>query len=256
MLVDSHCHLYIDTPPEDISDVLESARQAGVGTVICPAIDLDSAETCIQLSRGYEMVFAAAGIHPNYSAEAPKDWQLRLRDLLTRPGVVAVGEIGLDYYREHSPFAIQRRFFRDQLVIARELDFPVIVHNRSADSDVLELIRSVGVNKGVAHCFSSDRATAEAFLELGFYISFAGNLTYKNSNLPEIVQTLPLECLLVETDSPFLSPVPFRGKPNEPARARLVAEKLAEVFGLPIRAIIKQTTENARDLFSIQQAVK
>jgi TatD DNase family protein len=250
MLIDSHCHLYIDRPQEEIPPVLERARVEGVEALICPAIDLASAETCIHLAQKFEMVHAAAGIHPNYTAEATEDDLPQLRKLLSRPGIVALGEIGLDYYREYAPFDLQRKWFQSQLELASELGLPVIVHNRNADEDVLNLIRSVGVTRGVAHCFSSDQATAEAFLELGFYISFAGNLTFKNSPLPEVARRLPMDRILVETDTPYLSPVPFRGKPNEPARVRLVAEKLAEIHTLPLKAVAKITSENTRKVFS------
>ncbi len=251
MLIDSHCHLYIDRPQDEIPQVLERARSEGVLAIICPAIDLASAETCIRLAQAFSMVHAAAGIHPNYTAEVTEDDLGKLKKLLSQPGVVALGEIGLDYYREFAPFDLQRKWFQSQLELAGELDLPVIIHNRNADNDVLDTLRSVGISRGVAHCFSSSCETADAFLDLGFYISFAGNLTFKNSDLPEVARKLPLERILVETDTPYLSPVPFRGKPNEPARVRLVAEKLAEIFHRPVQAVIQQTTENTRDLFSI-----
>ncbi len=251
MLIDSHCHLYLKDDPKEIPAVLERSRAAGVTAWICPAIDLESARTCVDLARDHDSLFAAAGIHPNYTAEAPGDYLETLRPLLDLPNVVAVGEIGLDYYREHSLFEIQRIFFREQLALAKELDLPVIVHNRNADEDTLALIRDSGVRRGVAHCFSSGADTAQDFLELGFTISFAGNLTFKNSSLPEVAAQVPLDRTLVETDSPFLSPAPFRGKPNEPARTRLVAKKLAEIHGVPLETVIKQTRKNTVELFRL-----
>ncbi|MFQ6615074.1 MAG: TatD family hydrolase [Fidelibacterota bacterium] len=251
MFIDSHCHLYLQKERHLIPEILERARAAGVTAWICPAIDLESARTCVDLAQNHRAVFAAAGIHPNYSAEAPRNYQKNLRHLLALPYVVAVGEIGLDYYREHAPFETQRIFFREQLALAKELDLPVIVHNRNADEDTLTLIRDSGVRRGVAHCFSSGWDTAREFLDLGFAVSFAGNLTFKNSFLPEVAAQVPLNRTLVETDSPFLSPTPFRGQPNEPARTRLVAEKLAEIHGVPLEEIAGHTCRNTIELFRL-----
>ncbi|NOZ73845.1 MAG: TatD family hydrolase [FCB group bacterium] len=251
MLIDSHCHLYLRDDPKEIPAVLERSRAAGVSAWLCPAIDLASARTCTDLARTHDFLYAAAGIHPNYTAEASEGWQDELVNFLKLSEVVAVGEIGLDYYREHSPFDTQRSFFREQLALAGDADLPVIVHNRNADEDTATLIKDSGVRHGVAHCFSSEWAAARKFLDLGFYISFAGNLTFKNSPLPEVAARVPLDRTLVETDSPFLSPAPFRGRPNEPARTRQVAEKLAEIHGVPLATVVEQTRRNTVDLFRL-----
>lgn len=251
MFIDTHCHLYLGDPTPDVQAILARAAEAGVGPVICPAIDLDTARTVLDLARDFPGIYAAVGIHPNYTSEAPADWEDRLRDMLDNEPVVSVGETGLDYYRDYTPFEQQRLFFRRHLALAQDYDRPVIVHNREADTDTLELIRESGVTRGIAHCFSSDKATAEAFLSLGFYISFAGNLTFKNTHLREVAAGIPLERILIETDAPFLSPVPFRGKTNEPARVRLVAEELALVHGKSLDEIGAITTANAKRVFAL-----
>ncbi len=251
MLIDSHCHLYLDDLSENIDAVLERASEAGVEQMICPAIDVESAESALALARKYANVFAAAGVHPNYTSDLPEDYLDQLRPLFNESKVVAVGEIGLDYYRDYAAPEVQRKRFAEQVNLAKELNLPVIVHNRNADKDVIRILKESGHNLGVAHCFSSDPVTAKAFLDLGFYISFAGNLTFKNTHLREVAKEIPLEKTLVETDSPFLSPAPFRGKTNEPARVKLVAEMLAEVHGLQLQDIMKTTSANTIGLFNL-----
>jgi len=161
--------------------------------------------------------------------------------------------MGLDYFRNISDPEIQKDVFRTQMEIAQELNKPIIFHNRDADQDMIKILKEFPNVRGVAHCFSSNLETANAFLDLGYYISFSGNLTFKNSHLPEVAKELPLDRILVETDSPYLSPVPHRGKPNEPGRTRFVAEKLAEIHGVSLELIAEKTTENASSLFQISE---
>ena len=165
--------------------------------------------------------------------------------------MVAVGEMGLDYFRNISPPDLQEKVFREQLGLAQELNKPVIFHNRDADEDVIKILSEFPEVIGVAHCFSSNLDTARVFLGMGFYISFSGNLTFKNSVLPEVAKEIPLNKIMVETDSPFLSPVPFRGKPNEPGRTLFVAKKLAEIHELTLEEIAEKTSENAAKLFNL-----
>ena len=165
--------------------------------------------------------------------------------------MVALGEMGLDYFRNVSSPKIQKRIFRSQMEIAKDLNMPVIFHNRDADEDVLTILKEFPGVEGVAHCFSSTEETARKFIELGYYISFSGNITFKNSHLPEFVGKLPLNRILVETDCPYLSPVPHRGKSNEPGRTRFVAEKISQIFDLPFDQIANQTTKNATTLFNL-----
>ena len=181
----------------------------------------------------------------------PKDYLDQICDLLKSDKMIAAGEMGLDYYRNISEPEIQNRVFREQMELAQSLRKPVIFHNRDADADMLKVLSDFPNVTGVAHCFSSNLETAKAFLDMGYYISFAGNLTFKNSHLPEVAKGLPLDRILVETDSPYLSPVPYRGKPNEPGRTRFVAEKLAEIHNVSLDVIAKKTSENATALFNL-----
>ncbi|NQU26897.1 MAG: TatD family hydrolase [Candidatus Marinimicrobia bacterium] len=251
MLIDSHCHLYLKDLDANLPAVLERAANQGVTGVICPGINLETSEKSAAIAANHEPVFAAVGIHPNYSNDLPDDYLDCLRSLAGEEKVVAIGEIGLDYYRDYCPPRRQQEIFRQQLELAQELDLPVIIHNRAADSDVISILQKSGIKKGVAHCFSGGIAQAEQFMDLGFYISFAGNLTYKNSDLPIVAQEIPLNRLLVETDSPFLSPVPFRGKLNEPGRTRFVALKLAAIKGLDFEEMAAITRRNTEVLFGV-----
>jgi len=251
MLIDSHCHLYLKDLDANLPAVLERAADQGVTGAICPGINLETSEKSAEIAANHEPVFAAVGIHPNYSNDLPGDYLDRLRSLASEEKVVAIGEIGLDYYRDYCPPLRQQEIFHQQLELALELDLPTIIHNRDADSDVMAILRESGIKAGVAHCFSGGIAQAEQFMDLGFYISFAGNLTYKNSDLPIVAQEIPLNRLLVETDAPFLSPVPFRGKLNEPGRTRYVAMKLAAIKGLDFEELAAMTRQNTEELFRV-----
>lgn len=251
MLVDSHCHLYLNGLKEDLPHIIERAKGEGVDTLICVGIDLASSRECIRLAEKYPEVFAAVGVHPNYVQEAPEDYLRQLEALLAHPRVVAVGEIGLDYYREYSPHEVQQRFFREQVALAQAFHRPYLFHNRSADKDIIHCLSAAGYFRGVAHCFSSDLATAQQFVEWGLMISFAGNITYKKSTLPEIAKEIPLQQLLVETDAPFLSPVPFRGQTNEPKNLYRVIDILNQYTKIPSESLRQQTRENAIRFFSL-----
>lgn len=251
MLIDSHCHLYLKDLDVNLPAILERAAGQGVTGVICPGINLETSEKSAAIAATHDPVFAAVGIHPNYSSDLSGDYLDRLRLLASEEKVVTIGEIGLDYYRDYCPRARQQEIFRQQLELALELDLPVIIHNRAADSDLIEILRESGIKAGVAHCFSGGIVQAEQFMDLGFYISFAGNLTYKNSDLPIVAQVIPLDRLLVETDAPFLSPVPFRGKLNEPGRTRYVAMKLAAIKGLDFEELATVTRQNTEALFRV-----
>ena len=251
MLIDSHCHLYLKGLDTDLPAVLERAANQGVTRVICPGIDFETSERSAAIAAAHDPVFAAVGIHPNYSSDLPGDYLDSLRLFASKEKVVAIGEIGLDYYRDYCPQARQEEIFRQQLKLALELELPVIIHNRSADVDVIAILQESGIKKGVAHCFSGGIAQAEEFMALGFCISFAGNLTYKNSDLPIVAQNIPVDRILVETDAPFLSPVPFRGKLNEPGRTRFVALKLAAIKGMELTELAALTWRNTKELFGV-----
>jgi len=250
-LIDTHCHLFYDDLKNDLDIVLNRAQELGVNRFICVGTNMEDSRECLGLAETYENIYASVGVHPHDAKDAPEDYLDQIADLITFPKMIALGEIGLDYFRNISEPDIQQNVFREQLALAQRLQKPVIFHNRNADADVLKILSEFPDVTGVAHCFSSDLKTAKTFIDLGFYISFSGNLTYKNSHLPDVAKELPLEKLLVETDSPYLSPVPYRGKPNEPGRTRFVAEKLAEIHGVTLEIIAEKTTTNAESLFSL-----
>lgn len=254
MLIDSHSHLYMGSWSKNLDVVLERARERGVGKIICPGIDIDSSWQSLTIAKNHPNVYAAAGIHPHDANNAPADYINQLLDILSQPKIVALGEIGLDYYRNISDAATQRKVFKKQLQLAKEMDLPVIIHNRNADADIIHLFQQVSPLRGVAHCFTSDLITAKIFLDVGFYISFAGNLTYKNSDLPEVAKEIPLDRLLIETDAPFLSPMPYRSKENEPSRLKYIADKLAECQGVLYDIIEMTTQNNAEKLFNLPKS--
>tara|TARA_B110000438_G_scaffold56438_2_gene56585 strand:- start:1872 stop:2630 length:759 start_codon:yes stop_codon:yes gene_type:complete len=251
MLVDTHCHLYFDELKNDIDGVLNRADELGVKRFICVGTNLTDSFKSFKLAQQYENIYATAGIHPHDAGSVENNYIEKLRKLLENYKIVAVGEMGLDYFRNISNPDEQKQVFKEQLNLAQEINKPIVFHNRDADKDTIKILSDFSKVNGVAHCFSSSYDTAIKLIEMGFYISFSGNLTFKNSHLPEVAKKLPLDRLLVETDSPFLSPMPFRGKTNEPSRVRYVAEKLAEIFNSNIEHIADVTTTNARALFNI-----
>ncbi|MBT3500981.1 MAG: TatD family hydrolase [Candidatus Marinimicrobia bacterium] len=251
MLIDTHCHLFYEELKNDLSNVLKRAQDLDVTKFICVATNMEDARECLLLGETHDNIFASAGIHPHDAKDAPEDFVDQIYDLMTFDSMIAVGEMGLDYFRNISDSEIQKNVFRSQMEIAQDLSKPIIFHNRDADVDTINILKEFPDVQGVAHCFSSDLETAKAFMELGYYISFSGNLTFKNSHLPDVAKELPLDKILVETDSPYLSPVPFRGKPNEPGRTRYVAEKLAKIYNVPLELIAEKTTQNAVQLFGL-----
>lgn len=272
MFVDSHCH--IDGPEYDVDrdEVIARAREAGLTAMLNVGTgDPHSGvfERAVALAEQYPEIYCAIGVHPHDAKLFDEAAQQRLIDLARQSSrVVAWGEIGLDYHYDHSPRDVQREVFRRQLVIARELNLPVVIHSRAADDDTIAILREHGgtgvstVNHaqdaratpraGVLHCFGGSLQMAEQAIELGFFISFAGNLTFKKADdLRAVAGTLPLERLLVETDCPYLTPVPFRGKRNEPARVVETAKFLAELKGVSVEEVGRTTSENFARLFGV-----
>ena len=251
MLTDTHCHLFYEDLKKDLQGVFDRANKLGVNRFICAATNMEDVHQCIEIAENYDQVFCSSGIHPHDTKDAPQNYIERIYNLMSNDNMVAIGEIGLDYFRNISDSNIQKKRLREQLKIALAIDKPVIIHNREADEDMINILKDFPGVSGVAHCFSSNLDMANQLLELGYYISFSGNLTFKNSHLPSVAKELPLDRLLVETDSPFLSPVPFRGKPNEPARVRYVAEKLADIHKISFEEIANITSENASKIFRL-----
>ncbi len=262
-LVDTHCHLDFERFAADRQEVIARAEAAGVWRMVTLGVDVSSSRAAVALARQYPSVFAAVGVHPN---DAGRVWQdeatlQELRLLAADPKVVAIGEIGLDYYRDITPRRIQWKVLRAQLTLAAQLNLPVSLHNRESTSDLLALVgewvadlraqgHPLADHPGVWHAFGGDEGEAQRALELGFFLGIGGPVTFKNApDRRRVVAALPLERLLIETDAPFLAPHPHRGKRNEPAYVRLVAEKIAEVQGRPLAEVARQTTENARILF-------
>lgn len=254
VLVDSHAHVQVRQFDADRERVLAAAFAEGVGRVIVPGIELESSRAAVALAaRHPRRVFAGVGTHPHDADTLTPDALAAQRELARAPGVVAIGEIGLDFYRNLSPRETQVSALIAQLALARELDLPVILHNRESHSEMVELLRAHGQGvRGVFHCFIGDQAMARDALDLGFYLSFAGPVTFpKNVELLAVAAWAPLERILVETDSPYLAPPPFRGKRNEPRHVALVARQIAEARGMSLADFAAATTHNATTLFRL-----
>ena len=251
MLTDSHCHLFYDDILQDIDNVFVRSKKLGVNRFICVGTNINDSLLSLDISKKFENVFCSAGVHPHDSQNVDKDYIQQIELMMKSKKMIAIGEIGLDYFRNISSKKIQIKVFHELLQLADNIKKPIIFHNRDADKDIIDTLSCYPNVIGVSHCFSSTLSTAKKLLDMGYYISFSGNLTFKNSTLPSVAKYLPLNRLLVETDSPYLSPEPFRGKSNEPGRTRYVAEKLAEIHNISFESIANQTTKNINKLFSI-----
>ncbi|MGI6575858.1 MAG: TatD family hydrolase [bacterium] len=254
MLIDTHAHIQDREFAIDLDAVLLRAKEQGVEYINAVGSNLASSRRAAELAARHLSVFAVVGIHPHDSKEADSDAFAAIRDLTANDRVVALGEMGLDYHYDFSPRKIQQRVFRYQIKLARELGLPIVVHDREAHGDTMAILREEKAAEvgGVLHCFSGSPEMAKECLAMGFYISIAGPITFSNvRRLAEVVKEVPLECLLVETDSPYLTPVPYRGKRNEPAYVRLVAEAIAKIKGVPLAEVEQQTTANAINLFRL-----
>lgn len=258
-LVDTHAHLQDGSFRETLPDVLRRARQAGVSqALVIGTTAADSAEA-VGLAQRFPGLFAVVGVQPNHAADAaPGDWE-RVAALADDPGVVALGETGLDRYWDHTPFPTQQRWFDLHLGLARERGLPVVIHCRDCEADIVSQLERFGPPvRGVLHSFSGNWDQASAFLDLGLHLSFAGMVTFSNKKLDPLRDAavrVPLDRLVVETDSPYLSPHPFRGRPNEPARVATTARRIAELRGMPAEELARATTENARRLFALPPGV-
>lgn len=249
LLVDTHSHLDDPRFDSDRRRVVQHALDEGVHRILTVGTDLASSRRAIQLAREFDSVRCAVGIHPS-RAEALAQDEDEIRAIATESEVCAIGEIGLDYYRNNVDRKTQLHALRSQLELAAELDLPVILHDREAHADTLNMVKTADV-RGVLHCFSGDVALARDAISHDFYISLAGNVTYKSAdNLHAVAREVPLERLLLETDSPYLSPQPWRGRRNEPSHVSAVATTVAELRGLPVEEVASRTTENAVRLFA------
>jgi len=261
-LIDTHCHLDFERYDEDRADVLARAAEAGLVAVVNPAVDPANSAAVCDLAAITPPIFAAVGVHPNSTAESAPDWPETIRTLAVRAKVVAIGEIGLDYYWDRSPKAVQWRALEIQLGLAANLGLPVIIHNRDASEDVLRMLadwvdglpagHALRENPGVLHSFSAPPDVAERALALGFFLGITGPVTYKKADdLRAIVARVPLDRLLIETDDPFLTPHPYRGERNEPAYVQYVADRIAALHQTTVEAVGRQTSLNAIRLFRL-----
>lgn len=272
MFVDTHCHLDFNWFNKDRDEVILNAKKEGVGLIINPGIDIISSQYAVKLAIENPIVYAAVGVHPNDATAWDESTKQKIKYLALNNKVVAIGEIGLDYYRKYSPKELQKKIFLEQLDIARELELPVIIHSRdesidktSATADVIEILKDwtrtlksssskIANNPGVLHSYGGELGYAQEAVSMGFFIGVTGPVTFKNADrLRAVVAEIPSENLLIETDAPFLTPHPYRGKRNEPKYVKLIAEKLAEVKELSVDKIEEITLRNAENLFNWKQ---
>jgi TatD DNase family protein len=258
MLIDTHAHLDDARYEADRDAMIARARQAGVETMITIGCDLATSRAAVALADRYPFVYASIGVHPHEVKHIEDDWYDAFRQLAHQGNVIAYGEIGLDYHYNHSSPEEQRNRFREQIQLAREFKLPIIIHTREAQDDTVRILREERASEigGVFHCFSGDAWLAKDALDLGFYLSFSGILTFQSATmLREIAKTVPVDRLLIETDCPYLTPIPHRGKRNEPAYVKYVAELLATINSndtvLTVEDMARITSENARRLFKI-----
>src|SRR6185312_13427366 len=254
MYIDSHCHLNLPELAVQLPDVLSRMQAAGVGHALVVAVNLRDWPGLIELVEQHPHLRASVGVHPDNDPFDDDGVEPMLQDLLTRtqhPKVVAIGETGLDYSRQSEPLEWQRDRFRLHIRAAHDSRLPLIIHTRAAAEDTIRIMREEGATRGVMHCFTESWEIAQAALDLGFHISFSGIVTFKNAAaLQDVARKVPLDRMLIETDSPYLSPVPYRGKLNDPSRVIHVAEKIAELRGVPVSAIEHATEENYFSLFA------
>ncbi len=254
MLFDTHAHYDDERFDEDREQLLASLPEQGVGLVVNPGITLETSRMAVEMAHRYAHVYAAVGIHPENCHDFVSAQIEELRALAKAEKVVAIGEIGLDYYwEENPPREVQQEVFRVQLALAQELDLPVIVHDREAHGDTLKIVQEFPGVRGEFHCYSGSPEMAQELLKMGWYLGFDGPITYKNARrAPEVVAVTPLDRMLIETDSPYLTPVPYRGKRNDSTYVHLVAEKLAEWKGISAEEMVQATWDNGKRFFGIK----
>jgi TatD DNase family protein len=259
MLVDSHCHLdYEDFATEGVGEIVNRAKSAGVGHFLTICTEIAKFPNVLALAKGYPFMNCTVGTHPHHAADAG-EINIKKEDIIAftkDPKVAGIGETGLDYYYKHSPPEEQQRVFATHIEAAVETGLPLVIHTRDADDDTIRIMREAGQRKarGVMHCFSGGRKLADESLDLGFYISFSGIITFKKAEeLRDVVKHVPMDRILVETDSPYLAPVPHRGKRNEPSFVVHTAQMVAELKGIPMQTVADQTTENFFKLFNKAQ---
>lgn len=255
MIFDTHAHYDDEAFNEDREDVIKSLAAAGVETVVNIGASMASSETTLELTRNYPFIYGTAGVHPSETAELDEEKFQRLREIVREPKIVAVGEIGLDYYWEKPAHDIQKNWFERQLELAREVNLPVVIHSREAARDTLEIMKAAKAGElgGVIHCFSYGKEMAREYLDMGFFLGIGGVLTFKNAKkLREVVEYAPMEQLVLETDSPYMAPEPNRGKRNTSANLPYVVNMMAEIKGLSPEEVMTATEKNAGRLYRME----
>lgn len=255
MLFDTHSHLNAEQFAEDLQEVIARMKEAGVSYTVVVGFDEITIKKAMELAETYDFIYAAVGWHPVDAIDMTEDHLKWLEELAAHPKVVALGEMGLDYYWDKSSKEVQQEVFRKQIQLAKKVNLPIIIHNRDATQDIVTILEEENAAEvgGIMHCFSGSVEVAKKCIEMNFLISLGGPVTFKNAKKPkEVAMEIPMEKLLIETDCPYLTPHPFRGKRNEPSYVKLVAEEIANLKGLSYEEVAAKTTENAKKLFCIQ----
>lgn len=254
MLFDTHVHLNADQYEVDLQEVIDRAQAEKVTNMVVVGFDRKTITRAMELVEKYDFLYAAVGWHPVDAIDMTEEDLAWIEDLASHEKVVAIGEMGLDYHWDKSPKEIQKEVFRKQIQLAKKVKLPIVIHNRDATADVVQILKEEDAKEvgGIMHCFTGSLEVAKECMEMNFYISFGGPVTFKNAKKPkEVVKEIPMEKLLIETDCPYLTPHPYRGKRNEPGYVRLVAEQIAELKELTIEEVAEKTTANAKKLFGI-----
>lgn len=255
MLFDTHAHLNAEQFDEDLHEVIERAQQEGVENMVIVGFDRPTITRAMELVEQFDFMYAAVGWHPVDAIDMTDEDLAWIEELANHPKVVAIGEMGLDYHWDKSPKDIQKEVFRKQIQLAKRVKLPIVIHNREATADIVEILKEEGASEvgGIMHCFSGSVEVAEECINMNFYISLGGPVTFKNARKPkEVAEAVPLDKLLIETDCPYLAPHPHRGKRNEPGYVKLVAEEIATLKGITYEEVAKKTTENAKKFFGIK----
>lgn len=253
-MIDSHAHLDDKQFNYDRDSIIKDLKENYIAYFINPASDMESSRNSLELSEKYEFIFSAVGVHPHEAEDFTDEMLVELREMAKNDKVVAIGEIGLDYYYDNSPRDIQKDVFRRQMKLAKELNLPVIIHSRDAYGDTFDILNEFkGEVIGVMHCYSGSIEMAERYMSLGYYISFAGPVTFKNAtNVKDTATKVPMDRMLIETDSPYLTPAPNRGKRNEPKYVKYVAETIANLREMPLSDLVESTRNNTIKLFNLK----
>lgn len=254
MFIDTHVHLNADQYEEDLEEVIQRALDANVTKMVVIGFDRKTIEKAMELTEAYQFIYAVVGWHPVDAIDCTGEDLQWIESLAKHPKVVGIGEIGLDYHWDKSPKDVQQELFRKQIHLAKKVELPIIIHNREATADVVQILKEEGAREvgGIMHCFSGSVETARECIDMNFMISLGGPVTFKNAKTPkQVAEEIPLEHLLIETDAPYLAPHPNRGKRNEPAYVTLVAEEIARLKDMPVEEVAEATTRNALKLFNI-----